>query len=288
MMRTSYPLLVVIAGLAMTVLSVSAASAGLVVEDFTYSSGILKDRTGGSGWGGPWGATTNTTSRILVDASSNLTSPLYSITQSGTGHAYGNYNAFRGINRQVEPDLAGEVWFSALLQNTASNHHAGIQFNVHTAAQGSSTVDYSQGLWDIELSGTSLIARYNGVNSASLATLALNETHLILGRLILGAGNDTMEVWADPSDLYNLGSPLFSAGSANMGDDLYLAGIFAYGTPDQPSGLIDALRMSDGGGDPDIAFEDVTGREIPEPLTLALTAMAAAACGGYLRRRRTA
>jgi len=138
------------------------------------------------------------------------------------------------------------------------------------------------------LSGTNLIARYNGVNSASLATLALNETHLILGRLILGAGNDTMEVWADPSDLFNLGSPLFSAGSADMGDDLFLAGIFAYGTADQPSGLIDALRFSDGGGDPDIAFEDVTGQEIPEPLTLVLTAMAAAAGGGYLRRRRTA
>ncbi|OQB85459.1 MAG: PEP-CTERM motif protein [Planctomycetes bacterium ADurb.Bin126] len=287
-MRTSYPLLAVMAGLAMMVLSVSPASAGLVVEDFSYSSGILRDRTGGSGWGGPWGATTNTTSRVLVDASSNLTSTLYSVTQSGTGHANGNYNAFRGINRQVEPDLAGEVWFSVLLQNTASNHHAGIQFNVHTATQGSSAIDYNQGPWDIELSGTSLIARYNNSNSSSLATLALNETHLILGRLILGPGNDTMELWADPSDLCNLGSPLFSAGSADMGDDLYLAGIFAYGTMDQTSGLIDALRVSDGNGEPDIAFEDVTGQEVPEPLTLALMAMGAAAAGGYLRRRRAA
>jgi len=143
-MRTSCPLLAVIAGLAVTVLSVSAASASLVVEDFTYSSGILRDLTGGSGWGNKWGATTNTTSRILVNASSNLTSPLYSITQSGSGYAYGNYNQFRGINRQVEPDLAGEVWFSVLLENTASNHHAGIQFNEHTATQGSSTIDYSQ------------------------------------------------------------------------------------------------------------------------------------------------
>ena len=218
MMKVCHPLLAVLAGLAMMVLSVSPASAGLVVEDFSYSSGILKDRTGGSGWGGPWGATTNTTSRDLVDASSNLTSPLYSIIQSGNGYAYGNYNQFRGINRQVEPDLSGEVWFSVLLQNTASNHHAGIQFNAHTATQGSSAIDYGQGPWDIELSGTSLIARYSGVNSASLATLALNETHLILGRLILGPGNDTMDLWADPGDLCNLGSPLFSAGSADMGE----------------------------------------------------------------------
>ncbi len=283
----------VLLAVAVTMVPAPAVWAGLVADDFSYS-GTLLGKTGGTGWTGQWGVSTGTggnTSRVLADASSNLTSALYSVTQSGTGFAYGDYNAFRGINRWVEPDLSGTVWFSVLMRNTNAAYHSGIQFNNH--ADGTFTgSDYNRGPWDIELSGSNLIARYNGVNSASLATLALNETHLILGRLILGPGNDTMELWADPGDLCNLGSPLFSAGSADMGDDLFLAGVFAYGNVNNNTslreGTLDALRISDGGGEPDIAFEDVTGQEVPEPLTLALMATGAAAAGGYLRRRRAA
>lgn len=270
-----------------------AARAGLVADDFSYS-GALLGKTGGTGWTGAWGVSTGTggnTSRVLADASANLTSPLYDIVQSGTGFAYGDYNAFRGINRWIEPDLSGTVWFSALMRNTNAVYHSGIQFNNH--ADGTFTgSDYNRGPWDIELSGTSLIARYNSVNSASLATLALNETHLILGRLTVGPGNDTMEVWADPADLANLGSPLFTANSANMGDDLFLGGVFAYGNVNNNTslreGMVDALRISDGNGDPNLAFEDVTGREIPEPLTLLLMSLSSAAAERYVRRRRAA
>jgi hypothetical protein len=272
--------------------AIAPAWAGVVVEDFSYASSALQGKGGGSGWSGNWGASTGggaLTSRVLADSSANLTSPLYNITQSGTGYAYGDYNAFRGINRYVEPDLAGAGWFSALVRNTNAAYHAGIEFNTHADAPYAGS-DYAQGPWDVELSGTSLIARYNGVNSASLATLALNQTHLILGRLTLGAGNDTMEVWADPLDMLSLGSPLFSAGSANMGADLYLAGVFAFGNvnnnPALREGRVDALRISDGDGSANDAFTDVTGIVIPEPVTLVLAALAVAGMGGYLRRRQ--
>ncbi|MCX5683546.1 MAG: PEP-CTERM sorting domain-containing protein, partial [Planctomycetota bacterium] len=102
--------------------------------------------------------------------------------------------------------------------------------------------------------------------------LALGQTHLIVGQWVIGAGNDSLSVWADPADLQHIGAPLFTQSDADAGAALYLAGVFAYGSSSSGTsrqGKLDALRISDGGGDLPTAYQDVTGVS-PEPATLAL------------------
>ncbi|MBI1370340.1 MAG: hypothetical protein GC162_17025 [Planctomycetes bacterium] len=236
--------------------------------------------TGGTGWTGQWGASTissSNTSRIKIDADNNLTysGGGYNVPQTGVGLAYGDFNGFRGINRYINTDLVGQVWFSILVKNTSSNFVSGIEFNNHADAPFGGT-DYAQGAFDVGLFGTSLNVRYNSVNTTGVATLALNAVHLIVGHIVIGAGNDTLQVWADPANLASLGTPLFSASSANMGNALYLAGIYAYGNVTSLNGQVDALRLADGPN----AFANVTG--VPEPSSFALLAVLAAP---LLRRR---
>lgn len=272
-------------GLAVACLVMAAAGGlahgALVLDDFNYGtdSQTMNSITspGGSGWTGRWGATTgSSTSKMFIDRDANLTysGGGYDITQSGVGRAYGTYTAFRGINRYIDTDLAGEIWFSVLLQTVSSSpaSHAGIQFNNHADAPYSGN-DYDIGKWHVDIRVNDLQVRYNGVNYTGLKTLALGQTHLIVGRLVVGPGFDLMEVWADPADLSNLGTPLFSRMDADMGSKLYLAGVFAYaeGGTETARGYIDALRISDGDGSAARAFFDVTG--VPEPSTLTAAAV---------------
>ncbi len=243
--------------------------ASLVVEDFTYPAGALLGRTGGTNWSGQWGPSTGVggnTSKITISNSVNLTTSVggYAVAQDGVGSAVPIYNQFRGINRAIDTDLGGTVWFSILVQNTAAGDHTGIQFNSHADSPFSGS-DYVVGPWHVELAGTSLHVRYAGTVASNLTTLALSATHLVLGRIDIGAGPDRMQVWADPPDLTAIGAPLFDANSADMGASLYLAGVFGYGANpvDARSGYMDALRLSDGPQ----AFTDVTG-VVPEPSTV--------------------
>lgn len=271
------------------------ASAAVVVEDFNYATDnqVLLGATGGSGWSGAWGPSTGVgqnTSRIRVDIDANLTYSTggYNISQTGTGRVYGDFNAFRGINRYIDTNLTGAVWFSALVQNTGSSHHAGVQFNNHADAPFDQT-DYNQGLFDVEIANTDLVVRYNGTNNTIVGpSFALSQTHLILGRITFqdNGANDKLEVWADPADLTNLGSALFTANSADIGADLFLAGYFGYGSSNVTNtmqGLADALRFSDGGGNPDTAYLDVTGVSVPEPGGMMVVPVA---IGLLVRRRR--
>lgn len=272
-----------------------SAMATTVVEDFTYANGPLLLRNGGSGWSSVWGPSTGTgqnTSRILADQTVNLTLASgsgYDVTQTGTGLAYGNFSSFRGINRTLDVNLTGTIWFSVLVNNGQSDDRAGIQFNNHEDSPFALT-DYNQGAFHAEVAGSDLLVRYNGVTSASVATLALGQTHLLLGRLILGAGNDTFDLWADPANVLNPGTPLFTANTADMetlGSGLFLAGIFSYGnsdlgpTPGARHGMIDALRISDGNGNADAALQAVV---VPEPSVVGLLMLAGVALNG--RRRR--
>ena len=281
MLRSCRPWLRVAAGVAAMSLHGFHARASLVIEDFSYTNGVLRGNTGGAGWSGAWGTTTNFTGRVAVESAGDLTYSAggYSISQTGTGRAYGDYNAFRGINRLIDTNPSGTVWFSVLVQNLLSTDHAGIQFNHHAEGAALSFAEYNQGAFDAQIAGGNLVVRYDSANTTNLLSLALGQTHLLLGRWDIGAGNDRLQLWVDPADILNLGGAQFDRNTANVGDNLYMAGVFTYGASNvggTRQGYIDALRISD---DPD-ALLDVTGA--PEPGPIALLAIGGLA---LLRRR---
>lgn len=269
------------------------ARASLITHDFDSAAdnATLIGTGGGSGFSGNWGVSTGAgavTSRIKYDVDANLayTGGGYAITPSGTGRAYGDFNAFRGLNRQADPDLGGTVWFSLLIQGNSSTAHAGIQFNNHADLPYAGN-DYDRGAFDAGIRVDQLEVRYNGVVSTGLQTLAAGQPHLLLGRIVFQDNglNDRLDVWADPPDLSSLGSPVFSAATGNMGVNLFLPGIFAYGTSNianTPNAYLDALRLSDGNGNATVAFQEVTG-VVPEPGTLGLSLLGLAL---LFRRRR--
>jgi|GEM_PF-1723699 len=258
-------------------LLIGVAHATFVADDFSYPSGVLYSNNAGVGWITPWGRNAVSgqySSRVLVNSGFNLTysgSGGYNISQTGSGHVYGNYESgFRGMNRDLT-NLTGTVWFSALVRDEVAMGHAGIQFN------NPNSTDYLQGGWDIDLWNTNLIVRYNSVATTNTTiNLALSTTHLIVGRITFQANgsNDRFEVWADPINLTNVyngsESALFSADTADMGASLFRVGVFGWGTNATSLAMVDALRLSDGGGDTITAFAEVTGVTVPEPSALVL------------------
>jgi hypothetical protein len=111
--------------------------------------------------------------------------------------------------------------------------------------------------------------------------MAFGQTHLIVGKLNVGAGDDTISVWADPADLNSLGTPL--TGSVNIGDSLYLVGLGGYNTaPDNAvMAAYDAIRLSNGTA----AFADVTGVPEPGAIVLLLTGLVGLAAYAWRKRR---
>ena len=265
------------------------AQASLIAHDFSDAAdnAPLLNTGGGSGFTGNWGATTGvnaSTSRIKYDADLNLSysGGGYAIAQTGTGLAYGDFDQFRGINRPSDPDVGGTVWFSILVQSVSATYHAGIQFNSH-ADLPYTGFDYTRGSFDAGIRTNQLEVRYNGVTTSDLAPLSAGQTHLLLGRIIFqdNGVNDRLDLWADPADVQALGTPLFSAANGDLGTQLFLPGVFAYGAANSPSARLDALRISDGNGNAATAYFEVTG-VVPEPGTLALGLLGAC----LLARRR--
>lgn len=269
--RSGKVMCVLVLAAAAGLLITASAGAGLVTEDFEggNNDAAIDGRLTGTGWEvawGPGGATSR--ARTKINANLSYSGGGYSIAQTGTGQAYGDYNAFRGINRAVATHLTGEVWFSLLVRNVEAGGHGGIQFNNHSDSSTYSGIDYNRGAFDVGIAVDDLVVRYGGADTVIDTSFAFGQTHLIVGRIVVGAGNDTLQVWVDPADLSNIGSPLFNQSDADMGNDVNLVGIFGYGdvfVDLKPNSYIDALRLSDTG----TAFLDVTGvTPIPTPAAL--------------------
>jgi len=259
-----------------------------VIEDFNYPAATFGTiHNGGSGWNGAWGAGSGVTSTLRVRAENlSYTGGGYSISQTGTGLISSVYDqAFRGINRDIATPMSGTVYFSVLLSSTGAMDRSGIQFNnPRTAA-----LDYNSSSFYVALNGSSLEVAWGNASLPTTAanSLALNSAHLIVGRIDIGAGNDALQLWVDSTNLADPGTPTYTVTGADLGADLFRAGVFAYGTSvsDLDYGRVDALRISDGNGDSSAAYLAVTGVNlVPEPQRAVLSL--AALCMACFRRRR--
>jgi hypothetical protein len=235
----------------------------------------LKGAATGTGFIAAWDGT-GTENVVAGDLS--YTGGGYVAPQSGArpGKVQGNYNQPRQNTRGVAAAMAGEVWFSVLFNNPDATAHAGLSLNPST--NGDPAAGAVERL--IELAGGTLTFAADGTTLATASkSLAVGQTHLLLGKLTAEDGLDALSIWADPADLNNLGAADLSVTDSDLLDTLTALGLYSY-NPAGPAGsaaggYIDALRVSN---EPD-AFRQVTG--VPEPSTLFALGVAA-----LLTRRR--
>ncbi len=238
------------------------ASAALVVADFNdLALGNLNGQAGGTGFTGNWDAGTGTISVTGGD----LTSALYNVPQTGTPQSiHGTYSGGRQQNLALAAPMAGEIWFSFLANNAESGDRSGV------------TLDNTG--WQTNQKGQILLLgddlRFNvatGVGAADFVqtndVLTIGQTALVVGKLTVQAGNDSLELWVDPdlasdSDIANH-TPALSTSAFDVGADLARIGALSYyysaGAP--TGGVVDNVRFSDTA----TAFEDVTGFAGPPP-----------------------
>lgn len=315
----------VVAGAFLTIVA-DLAEAALITEDFAYNNtaggtglpgyGYLCNPTAdGAGWDGNWGATSGSGitgayctaptdgSLSILDGNStatfgpNLTytGGGYNISQAGNGMAVtrqGVDGEWRGINRYVHTasgsagGLAGDVWFSFLMETDSSHRYDCLQFNAHSDIPYDGD-DYTRGSgasrMEVGIDGSQLRVTCGAGDVLGVdGLMASRQTHLILGKLTVGSGADTITVWADPTNLRNLGTGLTN--SVDIGDSLYLVGLGSYrggNTSDNIFAAYDALRISNNA----TAFGDVTG-VVPEPGALVLVVTGGLGLCAYAWRKR--
>lgn len=267
--------------------TLSTASGALIKEDFAYTSGLQGSQNGalvgnstvGDGFSAPWAG--NST-RVYVRADDLVYSGGgYDVVQAvGSNRAGTGYSSeMRGLYRNFS-EISGTVWFSFLVRSESSSASpfVAVQWNPSTLNNALSA-NY------IQLLNGAINVSYNGVLTSSVKTgLAINTTHLVVGRWVIGAGNDALDVWVNPASLTSLGVADFSQSNANIGSGLTRLGLMGLSTSaDRVHVFADAIRISDGNGNSTTAFGDVTG--VPEPASMGL--LAGAALGLARRRRRS-
>ena len=225
-----------------------------------------------TGFSGNWEGSVN---RMLI-TEDDLVYPYYGITQTGTTQrVFGGNNTHpdRMQSRNLASAMSGEIWFSLLVNVPAGGGFAGISFHSDTLAQVGS-LTYSHNLADLRvvMSTDALWVDWEGasVNASWTPDATAGSfspgTHLILGHMIIGAGNDTLNVWVDP-DLRDVTGPggLPAATYSNTTVD-FTDSIVRIGVPLWVSGLdtADAIWMSN----TETAFYDVTGADMPPSGTL--------------------
>jgi len=217
---------------------------------------------------------------VLSTVNLSYTAVGYDVTQTGTGQIYSFYSSGDGVSSRLlaQPVLGTEggteVWFSILLRvgGTSVNDsgRTGLYFNV--AGTSRSTADAG-----FLLVGETFRTLSDGTLAGTGPTLALNTTHLVVGRVsLLETGSSTISLWLDPTnvtDPASLGAPSISY-SADFGGSITSVGIEAYGQGTAAAiGMSDAFRLG-------TTLNSVT---VPEPNALSM--MIGASLLGLVWRR---
>lgn len=238
--------------------AVTPPASSTVSLDFNSASSLpanFRNRTDGTGWTGVWDGTGT---EQIVAGSLSYTQAGYSVPQTGAGVAgklQGNYNAPRQNYRDFAEPMAGDIWFSFLVQNPNASAVIGLSLNPSTNA------DPEDGPVEdlIVLDGTSLAYERDGIPvAAANQPLQLGRTHLVVGRLSLGSV-DSLRLWVDPASVSLLGTPDIQVVDSSLAVVLESVGLLSY-NPAGPAfsaagGFIDALRVSN----QDDAYFLVTG-----------------------------
>ncbi len=190
----------------------------------------------------------------------------YAVAQRGDGSpgkVRGLYGQPRQNCRRLTGTMVGDVWFSLLVQADDATGVCGLTFN----PTGNADPANDQVRNGVQLVGGELRVILDGQTTANVADLAVGQTHLLLGRMVLGDGRSRFELWADPNDLKALGPADFVDAETALFDGLDQIAVLSWDTDagtDKPwtgdGGWIDAIRISNREG-LGRAFRDVTGTD---------------------------
>jgi len=226
------------------------AQAGLVQADFNdLNLGVLQTQAGGVGMTGTWG---NTGTIDVIGG--DLSSPLYTLTQSGTPQSVqGDYGQPRQSTRAVATPMSGDVWFSYLVNIPNDVGRGGISVNQNNYTYGNPRLGAADTRLFLELP--------DGMHWIE-GQFTAGATALVVGQMQIGAGNDTIQVWVNP-DLVaqpdiTAYEPAYYNASTNFASSVSRIGVasYRYGGPSgSKGGTVDNVVFSD----TPTAYQDVTG-----------------------------
>ena len=231
----------------------ASASADLVATDLNVG-GI------DTGFSGGWQGSNNV---FIVDAN-DLTYANYNITQTGTTQKVYSGNTphpDRMDSRNLAAAMSGEMWFSALVNVPTGTNFAGLAFD-SDPWDSSGSAKYSHQLSELRvvLTTSQLVVDMDGgspptATGTETGTFAADTTHLILGNMNVGAGEDMLSVWVDPDLNAALPAANFTSTTVDFMDSVVRIGVPASGWTGTDGVFIDAIRLSN----TETAFFDVTG-----------------------------
>lgn len=193
-------------------------------------------------------------------------------------------------SRNLAAAMSGEIWFSALVNVTSGSNFAGLAFDSDLTTGGTERYSHQLSELRVLLTPTTLLVDLDGgdpptATGTETGTFTVGTTHLILGSMTVGAGNDSLSVWVDP-DVNAAGGPgglptaNFTSTTVDFMDSIARIGVpISWNGSSSPH--VDVIRVSDTG----TAFQDVTGVAVPEPSS-ALLLLAGGGLALTVRRRR--
>ncbi|MFP4107044.1 MAG: FAD-dependent oxidoreductase [Phycisphaerae bacterium] len=216
---------------------------GMIREDFNYGpNGANLEQVSyvAPGWAEPWDADSadpqyDSGGNLTYQAKGYVNSRSYAFSGAagnGSGERSGNITT-----RAIRGGMSGTAWMTALVKVDRVTGAESILWMDGTDA------DDALGVADdgsLELFGQHLEGSYDD-----------GSVHLLLARLNVVDGNDSVDLWIDP-DLQQLGEAQLSADGADLfGSTLDLLGM----SVGDNGGVIDAIRLSNS----ETAFGDVLG-----------------------------
>lgn len=275
---------------AMLVSANSVSAVEVIYEAFDDPDTSLNGNTPGLGLSGTWNSGGRATQQVLPGS---LT---YGDLITSGGHSELNGGGLTQSGVTLGPALANsglldngsELWFSFLALSTSSGTNTAYEFAIGTdrVRVFSNTADaigvnIRRGDEDVQA------ATWEGASRsfANGSDFPLNETKLIVGKIVWGATNgdaDTIEVFLPSEDLLDPGA-VVSTNSAILDQSLFDTLSFdGKSSPFDRAPIIDEIRFG-------ATFADVTptpaANAVPEPTSLALVGLGGLA---MLRRRRLA
>lgn len=233
-------------------------------EDFLYpslatESPIIGNSNSGEGWNGEWQGDDG----ILYNAETDLIYKNYPLIQPlNSGCVFSQKSNYRAIYRELAVPVSGEVWFSYVFRKGGTGS-GGLMLN----ANGENATNFETN-WSVMVNPQGqLIVNTNGIKT-NITEVKNAEDYLILGRVLTDGGfdlwiNPDINIVVDRKGL--LGSshePNYSDPSAINPASITSLGISAYRGQGASSVMrIDALRISDGDGNADLAFRNVTSHD---------------------------